>query len=295
MQLDVAGGGACQALHGRGEPEELLDRVGDQPRVVEQQPALVARGLEQLHGPPEHAGGGVVAAGHDGEDVGEDREQAAGVVADARRDQVRDRVVARLAAAPVDQLGEVRHQLAERLGGTEHLTGRARRDDRVGPGGEPLAPVLGHPQVVRDHHRRQRFEQRLDHVAPALCTQPLEALDDERAHHRLERRDLARREAARDQLAERGVLRRVQHHQRAVVGQVRRGSEANELQSVTRGPRRPDRPIHPARAPPRVLVADVIVDLHEGDDGMDGDGVHAGTLRSFIGVGRRTRSRHVRG
>ena len=42
MKLDVAGGGAAEVGERRVEAQELLDRAGDQGRIVEQQLQLVA-------------------------------------------------------------------------------------------------------------------------------------------------------------------------------------------------------------------------------------------------------------
>ena len=94
-----------------------------------------------------------------------------------------------------------------------------RGDDRLGPAVELVAVLLGHAEVVRDDHRRQRLEQFGDDVAAAVGAQPLDALDDELAHLGLDGLDLPRREAARDQLAELGVHRRVLHDHRRVVGE----------------------------------------------------------------------------
>ena len=129
-----------------------------------------------------------------------------------------------LGAPPLDQRGEVGHHLAERVTEAVQRAGDAAlggvgRDDRLGPPVELVAVLLGHAEVVRDDHRRQRLEQFGDDVAAAVGAQPLDALDDELADLRLDRLDLAGREAARDQLAELGVHRRVLHDHRRVVGQ----------------------------------------------------------------------------
>ena len=79
--------------------------------------------------------------------------------------------------------------------------------------------LLGHAEVVRDDHRRQRLEQFGDDVAAAVGADPLDALDDVLAHLRFDGLDLARSEAARHQLAELGVHGRVLHDHRRVVGQ----------------------------------------------------------------------------
>ena len=70
---------------------------------------------------------------------------------------------------------------------------------------------------MRDHHRRQRFEQLGDDVAAAVGAQPLDALDDELAHLGLHRLDLPRGETARHQLAKLGVHRRVLHDERRII------------------------------------------------------------------------------
>ena len=54
---------------------------------------------------------------------------------------------------------------------------------------------------------------------PPFGAQPLDALDDELAHLRLDRFHLPRGEATRHQLAKLGVHRRVLHHERRVVRQ----------------------------------------------------------------------------
>ena len=82
------------------------------------------------------------------------------------------------------------------------------------------AVLLGHAEIVRDDHRRQRLEQLGDDVAAAVGAQPLDPLDRRtRRTFGLDGLDLARREPAGHQLAELGVHRRVLHHERRVVVQ----------------------------------------------------------------------------
>ena len=216
VQLDVAGAGAGEALDRGGQAEQLLERhlhrhlPGGQPRP------LGRVGGQQLHRAAEQPGGGVVAAGDHGEDVAEHRDQAVLVVGPSGGDEVGDRVgagvVERRAAPPLHQRREVGQHLPGGVGRGEGVAGAAGRDDRLGPAVEGDPVLLGHPEVVRHHHARQRLEQRLHHV-PAVG-QRGQPLPHERADVRLEVGDLARGEPARDQLAERRVRRRVLHHQR---------------------------------------------------------------------------------
>ena len=221
---DVAGGGAGEALHRRGQPQELVDRVGDQLGVLGQQPPLVGPLMQQLHGAAEHSGRGVVAAGDHRERERQDRQHARDVTvgADAGGHQMRDGVVLGFGATPFDQRGEVGHHLAECVAETAERSGDAAgsgvgRDDRLGPAVELVAVLLGDPEIVRDDHRRQRLEQLGDDVAAAVGAQPLDALDDELADLGLDRLDLPRSEAPRHQLAKLGVHRRVLHHDRRIV------------------------------------------------------------------------------
>ena len=128
----------------------------------------------------------------------------------------------RLAAAALDQLGEVRHHRRHRLADGLRRLGDAAGlgvggDDGLGPAVELLAVLFGDAEIVRDHHRRQRLEQLGDDVAAAFGPQPLDPLDHELPHLGLDGLHLARREPAGHQLAKLGVHRRVLHHERWVV------------------------------------------------------------------------------
>ena len=114
---------------------------------------------------------------------------------------MRDGVVLGVGSAPLDQLGEVGHHRPDRVADGFQRAGNAAvggvgRHNRLGPAVELCPILLGHSEVVRDHHRRQRLEQFGDDVAAAVGAQPLDALDDELAHLGLHRLDLARRESA---------------------------------------------------------------------------------------------------
>jgi hypothetical protein len=91
--------------------------------------------------------------------------------------------------------------------------------DGLGPAVELFAVGFRDAEIVGDHHGRKRLEQLGDDVAAAVRAQPLDALDDELAHRRLDGLDLTRGEPARDELAKFGVDRRVLHDERRVVGQ----------------------------------------------------------------------------
>ena len=134
---------------------------------------------------------------------------------------MRNRVVARIAAAPFDEPVEVAHHLQHGLArpGNPALPVGARRDDRLGPAVEAGAVFVRDAEVVRDHHRGQRLEELRDDVPAAGVAQPLDALDDELADLWFHRLDLARSEPARHQFAELGVRRGILHHHRRVVGQ----------------------------------------------------------------------------
>ena len=195
--------------------------------LFDQQPALIRPLVQQLHRAAQHAGRGVVAAGDHRERERQDRQHAGDVAvgADARGDEVRDRVVLGLAAAAFDQLGEVghhrRHRVADGLDRAGDAAGRGvGGDDGLGPAVELLAVLLRNAEVVRDDHRRQRLEQFGDDVAAAV----------RRAAARCARRRTARTagstastcrgvKPAGHQLAELGVHRRVLHDERRVVGQ----------------------------------------------------------------------------
>ncbi len=180
--------------------------------------------MQQRHRAAEHAGDGVVAAGHHCECERQDRQRAGDVTVGAhpRGHQVGDRVVLGGAATTFDQAGEVGHHRPDRIADAlqrprDAAVGGVGRDDRLGPAVE-LHPVLfGHTEIMRDHHRRQRFEQLGDDVTAAGRAQPLDALDDEFPHLGFHRLDLSRREPARHQLAELGVHRWILHHERWIV------------------------------------------------------------------------------
>ena len=46
---DIAGHGTGQTLHRRGQPQELVHRLGDQLGVRRQQAALIGLPMQQLH------------------------------------------------------------------------------------------------------------------------------------------------------------------------------------------------------------------------------------------------------
>lgn len=158
---DIARGRACQTLHRRGEPQQFLDRVRDARRVIQQQPALVGPPVQQRHRTTEHAGDGVVAAGDHGERERQYGQCAGGVAvgADPGGYQVGDGVVGGLGAASLDQPGEVGHHRADRVQcAGDAAVNRVRRHDGLGPAVE-LRPILfGNTEIVRHHHRRERFE-----------------------------------------------------------------------------------------------------------------------------------------
>ena len=222
VEGDVARRGAGEALHRAGEAQQLVDGVGDAPGVVEQQGALVEMGREQLSRTAEHAGGGVVAAGHHGEGEAEDPQQRHGVATLAGGHELADGVVPRFAAAGLDERGEVVEQFGDGVGGREHVAAGVGGHDGVGPGVEPGAVGLGHAQVVGHDHAGQRLEQLGDDIAPARGPQPLEALDDEGAHGGLQPGYPPGREAAGHEAAELGVLGGIEHHHGAGLGEAGR-------------------------------------------------------------------------
>ena len=191
---------------------------------------------------------GVVAAGDHGEREGQHPQQPRVVTGHAGGDEVRDGVVARLASTPLDELGEVGHQLADRIGHLVVRRGGVRRDDRVGPCVEASPVLLRHAEVVGDDHARQRLEQVGHDVAAAGREQPIEPFHHERSHRRLDGLDLPRREPPRDEPPELGVNGRVGHHHRRVVG------KADPLQLAVLGGQ-------PLRRRERLVVAHGIEDV----------------------------------
>ncbi len=69
VELDVPGDVASHVWRGRLEPQQLLDGLRDQRRVLDQLAALVGMLGENLSGPTDQAGGGLVARARDHVDV----------------------------------------------------------------------------------------------------------------------------------------------------------------------------------------------------------------------------------
>ena len=72
MQLGVAGGRAAEVGERGEHPQRLLDRVGDQGRVLEQQLLLLAVFEERAHAAAVGRLGAVVAGGHQQEEAHDD-------------------------------------------------------------------------------------------------------------------------------------------------------------------------------------------------------------------------------
>ncbi len=135
---------------------------------------------------------------------------------------MRDCVVLGFVTPSLDQLGEVGHHRADRVAhcfqrAADAALGGVGGHDRLSPAVELVAVLFRDAEVVRDHHRRQRFEQLGDDIAAAVREQLLDAVDDELAHLGLHRLHLSRCETTRDQLAEFGVHRRILHHKGRIV------------------------------------------------------------------------------
>ena len=97
-----------------------------------------------------------------------------------RATRCRDRVVSRLGAPPLDQFGEVAHQLGDRARRLQRVAlALAATMASVQPV-EPRPVLVGDAEVVGDDHARQRLEQLGHHVALTRRPQSLDALDDER-------------------------------------------------------------------------------------------------------------------
>ena len=91
-------------------------------------------------------------------------------------------------APPLDQSGEVAHQIGDRTRRLQRVALRVGRDDRLGPAVELRSVLVGDTEVVGDDHARQRLEQFGHHIALAGLPQSFDALHHERPDRTARRR-----------------------------------------------------------------------------------------------------------
>jgi hypothetical protein len=214
VQLDVAGDRAGETLDGRGQPEQLLDRVRDQRGIAGEPRTLVRVGVQELGRAAQQTGGRVVATGDHREGEPEDPHRRQSVPIGCLH-QLGHHVVGGVRTPPLDQLGEVGEQLGDRVAGEERIAQCVRGHDPAGPGVEALPVDVGHTEIAADDEARKRLEQRRDDVAAAGLAQPVDPLGAELAYVGLEPGHLSWGEAADDEPPERAVVRRVEEHHRA--------------------------------------------------------------------------------
>ncbi len=140
----------AQALDGRCEAQQLLDGSRHERRRVEKSATLVRVDGEELRRAGQEPGRRVVAAGDQHEGIPEDPLQAEACPRIVSLQQCRDEVVRRLVPAPIDELGEVSIQLAERRSRLRGLPASALHDC-FGPAVEQVPVFLGHTQEMGNH------------------------------------------------------------------------------------------------------------------------------------------------
>ena len=235
VQLDVARDPARLHRRRRLEAQQLLDRVAEQRRVVDQLLALVGVLGQGDRAEPEHAGDGLGARErdelHEPEDLLERERAGLPVLLDLGVHETGEQVVLRVLAALLHELGDdgegrlpdlavLRHHRRHRHHAA--LLGGALVDVQ-GLGGEVaelLGVAVGIADQRQDHRRRQQPRERGDVVELVLSLHGVEELPAELADAPLEVGDRTRGEGAGHQLAQPSVRRRVlhDHHLDVLVG-----------------------------------------------------------------------------
>ena len=259
---------AAQPLHRRREPEQLVDRVRNQRRIVEQPLALVGVTGQQLGRTREQAGRRVVAARDHHERHAENPLEPDAVPFVVGADQIGHDVVAGCTAFRLDQPHEVGGQVGDRRR-RGHARVVARLHDRLRPLVEAEAVFLGHAQVVGDDPARHRARQPRDEVGAPGCPERPDVRADERPERGLECFDVARREPAAHEAPVARVLGRIHEHHRlhaevrALVVErepVRRRERRRVARRVEHVLEAREHPVAAGAAVDRVLVAQASVE-----------------------------------
>ena len=235
VQLDVAR--HPPRLHGRRRfvAQQLLDRVPEQRRVVDQLLALVGVLRQRHRGEAEQTGDGLGAGErdelHEAEDLLERERAGLPVLLDLRVHESGEEVVLRVLAALLHELGDDGEGLLADLAGLRHhrrhrahaaLVGVALVDVQglVGELAELVGVAVRVPDEGEDHRGRQQTGERADVVELVLAVDGVEELAAEQPDATFEVGDRTRREGPGHELAQARVLGRVlhDHHRDVLVG-----------------------------------------------------------------------------